>query len=52
MQAQCPFSGRPIEAGSLTLYEGKVVGFCNPDCRDKFAADPSAFLDKIPALGE
>jgi hypothetical protein len=32
----CPWSGKPIAADSLTLYRGAVVGFCNPDCRDKF----------------
>ncbi len=39
----CPFSGKPIAADSLTLYQGRVVGFCNPGCRDKFAATPLAF---------
>ena len=33
----CPWSGKPIAADSLTLYNGAVVGFCNPECRDKFA---------------
>lgn len=32
----CPWSGEPIQADSLTEYEGNVVGFCNPGCRDKF----------------
>lgn len=32
----CPWSGNPVSADSLTLYQGKVVGFCNPGCRDKF----------------
>lgn len=32
----CPWSGKPIADGSLTLYRDKVVGFCNPGCRDKF----------------
>jgi hypothetical protein len=32
----CPWSGKPIAADSLTRYAGAVVGFCNPDCRDKF----------------
>jgi len=32
----CPWSGNPISEDSLTLYKGKVVGFCNPGCRDKF----------------
>jgi hypothetical protein len=33
----CPWSGKPVSADSLTLYRGKVVGFCNPGCRDEFA---------------
>jgi hypothetical protein len=33
----CPWSGKPIAADSLTRYQGAVVGFCNPGCRDKFA---------------
>ena len=32
----CPWSGKPIQADSLTRYRGNVVGFCNPGCRDKF----------------
>lgn len=39
----CPWSGKPIAADSLTLYNGSVVGFCNPDCRDKFASAINAF---------
>ena len=34
----CPWSGKPIAADSLALYRGEVVGFCNPNCRDKFEA--------------
>jgi hypothetical protein len=32
----CPWSGRPVAKDSLTLYRGKVVGFCNTGCREKF----------------
>ena len=32
----CPWSGDPVQADSLTRYEGQVVGFCNTGCRDKF----------------
>ena len=32
----CPWSGKPIAADLLTLYQGAVVGFCNSDCRDRF----------------
>ncbi len=32
----CPWSGGPVSPDSLTTYQGRVVGFCNPGCRDKF----------------
>ena len=41
----CPFSGQPVDAGSLTQYRGHTVGFCNPDCRDKFADNPDGYKD-------
>jgi hypothetical protein len=34
----CPWSGQPIAADALTLYQGAVVGFCDPACRDQFEA--------------
>ena len=33
INANCPWSGKPISADSLTRYRGQVVGFCNPGCR-------------------
>ena len=33
----CPFSGRGIVANALTEWRGRIVGFCNPGCRDLFA---------------
>ena len=43
----CPWSGEPVQADSLTVYRGKVVGFCNKACRDKFDAAARAFDAKI-----
>ena len=40
----CPHSGKPVRADSLTTYRGFTVGFCNPGCRDEFAAGP----EKLP----
>ena len=40
---RCPWSGDPVSADSLTLYRGKVVGFCNPGCRDKFEKATAMF---------
>lgn len=39
----CPWSGKPVSQDSLTLYRGKVVGFCNTGCRDKFETAAAAF---------
>lgn len=43
----CPWSGKRVSADSLTRYRGKVVGFCNTGCRDKFEAAMRAFDQKI-----
>ena len=43
VNAACPWSGEPVSADSLTLYNGRVVGFCNPGCRDKFEKAAHAF---------
>jgi len=43
----CPWSGKPIREDSLTTYRGVVVGFCNPGCRDKFAAAVAAFEARL-----
>ncbi len=43
VNATCPWSGKPVSADSLARYKGKVVGFCNPGCRDRFEAATSAF---------
>ena len=43
----CPWSGKPVSADILTLYRGKIVGFCNTGCRDKFEAATRAFDARI-----
>jgi hypothetical protein len=43
----CPWSGDPVSPDSLTLYRGKIVGFCNTGCRDKFEKATRAFDAKI-----
>ena len=32
----CPWSGKPVQADSLMILNGNVIGFCNSGCRDKF----------------
>ncbi len=39
----CPWSGKPVQADSLTRYKDRVVGFCNPGCREKFETAVTAF---------
>ncbi|MEE9387014.1 MAG: glutathione S-transferase [Paracoccaceae bacterium] len=44
--ATCPYSGDPVT--DYLELNGRVIGFCNPFCRDKTVADPAAwpkFLD-------
>ena len=43
----CPWSGKPVSADALTIYRGKVVGFCKPGCRDEFDEATRAFDAKI-----
>ncbi len=45
----CPWSGRPIEENSLTIYKGHFVGFCNTGCRDKFKKALDLFDDLLMA---
>ncbi len=45
----CPWSGDPVSADSLTVYRGRVVGFCNQGCRDKFERATAAFDREIDA---
>ena len=47
----CPWSGDPVSADALTTYRGRVVGFCNPGCRDKFEKATAAFDARIDNSG-
>ncbi|MEL6737870.1 MAG: glutathione S-transferase [Pseudomonadota bacterium] len=46
----CPWSGKPVSADSLTFYQGSVMGFCNPGCRDKFEAATKHFDAAIASV--
>ena len=52
INAVCPWSGDPVDAGSLTTYRGHVVGFCNRGCRDKFEKAVDAFETAIADRSE
>lgn len=46
----CPWSGKPVQADSLTRYRGHVAGFCNPACRDRFECAIGQFDSAIGNL--
>ncbi|MFT7392343.1 MAG: glutathione S-transferase [Paracoccaceae bacterium] len=50
INAACPYSGKPPVAEGLAEIDGKVIGFCNPFCRDKSVADPQAWPKLAPLL--
>ncbi|MGH6735242.1 MAG: glutathione S-transferase [Methyloceanibacter sp.] len=43
----CPWSGKPVAPDSLMRYRGRVIGFCCPGCRDKFAKAAVLFDELI-----
>ena len=43
VNAACPFSGSPVRPEALARIDGRVIGFCNPFCRDKSVADAGAW---------
>ncbi len=43
----CPVSGAPVNAGFVSTFEGKTVGFCCNNCKGKFDADPKKFAAKL-----
>jgi hypothetical protein len=45
----CPWSGDPVVEDSLTVYKGRVVGFCNTGCRDKFEKAITMFESSLNA---
>ena len=46
----CPWSGDPVQADSLTEFEGHVVGFCNPGCLEKFERAINHFRSAIAGV--
>ncbi|MFO0833868.1 MAG: c-type cytochrome domain-containing protein [Phycisphaerales bacterium] len=45
----CPVTGNPINPKYLVLYDGKVIGFCCPNCPKEFWANPEACLATLKA---
>lgn len=51
INSHCPWSGDPVSDDALTTYQGQIVGFCNPGCRDKFEAACQMFDQAIADQG-
>lgn len=45
--ALCPVSGSPVDPRYGALYEGKLIGFCCPNCPKQFWDDPASFAAKL-----
>jgi uncharacterized membrane protein/YHS domain-containing protein len=45
----CPVSGKPVVAQYSVVFDGRVIGFCCPNCPKTFWDDPQTFLAKIDA---
>lgn len=50
INTHCPYSGEPVRDDSLARINGKVIGYCNPFCRDKSVADPEAWPQTMALL--
>jgi len=48
-QTTCPvMDGNPIDKNIFVEYKGKKVYFCCDACKEKFLADPNAYIAKLP----
>lgn len=44
---KCPVSGAPVDPKYAVVYDGKVIGFCCPNCPKEFWASPEACLARL-----
>jgi len=50
-QTTCPVMGGAINREYYADYKGKRVYFCCPGCKEKFAADPGMYIEKLEEQG-
>lgn len=43
----CPVSGKPVDPKYNILFEGRVIGFCCPNCPKEFWSDPEKYRAAI-----
>src|SRR6185295_19888087 len=44
---KCPYTGKDINAGKTSDYEGQTIAFCCDNCKGKFDADPKKGIEKV-----
>ena len=47
LNAECPVSGKAVDAAVTSEYEGRSVAFCCGNCKKAFDADPGSFAEKL-----
>ena len=45
--AQCPVTGKQVRREQFSVFEGRVIGSCCPNCKARFDADPSRYAPKV-----
>jgi len=48
VNAVCPVTGKPVDAKYKVVHEGRVIGFCCPNCPAEFSAHPEKYALKKP----
>ena len=44
----CPVSGTAVDPAHTVAYDGRVIGFCCPNCKAKFEEDATPYLANLP----
>jgi YHS domain-containing protein/mono/diheme cytochrome c family protein len=44
----CPVSGKPVDPRYKLVHDGRVIGFCCPNCPAEFSAHPEKYALKKP----
>ena len=47
INTKCPVSDSPVNPKYTVVHEGRVIGFCCPNCPGQFTAEPAKFAEKL-----
>lgn len=51
VNAACPVSGKAVDPRYSIVHEGRVIGFCCPNCPGQFWTRPAEFAGKLSSAG-